>query len=128
MSQNRISGIIFCILLTVSVFVLGYLIGANQNTKSVKVTYASSVETTKENVEVREEEQTGEDGRIDLNTADQAQLETLPGIGPELASRILEYRAENGGFESVEELKNVNGIGEVRYSEIADLVTVGGAP
>ena len=128
MSQNRISGIIFCILLTVSVFVLGYLIGANQNTKSVKVTYASSVETTKENVEVREKEQTCEDGRIDLNTADQAQLETLPGIGPGLASRILEYRAENGGFESVEELKNVNGIGEVRYSEIADLVTVGGAP
>lgn len=63
---------------------------------------------------------------IDLNTATAQQLESLPGIGPVIAARIIAYRKESGGFKSVGELMNVPGIGEKKLEEIWDLVTTGG--
>lgn len=62
--------------------------------------------------------------KINLNTATLEQLDSLPGIGPALAQRILDYRNEKGGFKSVEELKEVRGIGDTLYSDIKDLVVV----
>lgn len=64
--------------------------------------------------------------RIDLNRATQAQLMTLPGIGQTLSRRILDYRDENGPFQTVTELMNVEGIGEKRMEALIDLVCVGG--
>ena len=61
-------------------------------------------------------------GPISLATATQAQLEELDGIGPALASRIIEYRDEQGGFRSVEELGEVDGIGEVRLEALRNAV------
>ncbi|PYY35827.1 ComEA family DNA-binding protein [Curtobacterium sp. MCBD17_030] len=61
---------------------------------------------------------------VDLNTADAAALETLPGIGPALAERILSWRDEHGGFRSVEDLLEVSGIGEGRFAELQDRVRV----
>lgn len=61
---------------------------------------------------------------VDLNTADQATLETLPGVGPVLAARIVEWRTTNGGFTAVEELDEVSGIGEKLYAQISPKVTV----
>lgn len=61
---------------------------------------------------------------VDLNTADATALETLPGIGPALAERILAWRDEHGGFRSVEDLLEVSGIGEGRFAELQDRVTV----
>jgi competence protein ComEA len=61
-------------------------------------------------------------GRISLATATQAQLEELDGIGPTLAARIVEYRDEHGGFRSVEELGEVDGIGEVRLEALRQAV------
>jgi competence protein ComEA len=63
---------------------------------------------------------------IDLNTATAQQLESLPGIGPVIAARIIAYRRETGGFESVGELMNVSGIGEKKLEAIWDYVTIGG--
>ncbi len=61
---------------------------------------------------------------INLNTATEADLETLPGIGPALAQRIIDYRTQHGAFRSVDELHNVSGIGDAKFAEIKDLVTV----
>jgi competence protein ComEA len=61
-------------------------------------------------------------GPISLASATQAQLEELDGIGPTLAARILEYRDEHGGFRSVEELGEVDGIGEVRLAALREAV------
>jgi len=61
---------------------------------------------------------------INLNTATEADLETLPGIGPALAQRIIDYRTQHGAFRSVDELRNVSGIGDAKFAEIKDLVTV----
>ncbi|WP_309128542.1 ComEA family DNA-binding protein [Microbacterium sp.] len=64
------------------------------------------------------------DGRIDLNSADQAALETLPRIGPALAERILQWRDENGRFRAVEDLLAVPGIGEKLLAGIREKVRV----
>jgi len=61
---------------------------------------------------------------LNLNTATETQLETLPGIGPAVAARILEYRQKNGGFKKIEELMNVKGIGEKSFLKIKALITV----
>jgi competence protein ComEA len=66
----------------------------------------------------------GPGGKVNLNTATQAELETLPGVGPALSQRIIDHRESHGQFRSVEQLKEVSGIGEVRFAELRDLVTV----
>ncbi|MBB6172836.1 competence protein ComEA [Nocardiopsis mwathae] len=64
-------------------------------------------------------------GLIDLNSATAQDLQALPGIGPVLADRIVEFRDANGGFGSVEQLQEVSGIGERRFADLRDRVRVG---
>ncbi|MEV4227114.1 ComEA family DNA-binding protein [Streptomyces bobili] len=59
---------------------------------------------------------------VSLNAATVDQLDTLPGVGPVLAQHIVNYRTQHGGFRSVDELREVNGIGERRFSDLRDLV------
>jgi competence protein ComEA len=61
---------------------------------------------------------------IDLNTATPEQLETLPRVGPAMAQRIIDWRTANGRFASVDDLKNVTGIGDKTFAELKDLVVV----
>ena len=62
------------------------------------------------------------DGVVNLNTATQAELEELPGVGPGMAAAILAWREENGKFGSVEELQEISGIGPKTYEKLAPLV------
>lgn len=62
---------------------------------------------------------------VDINIASQAELESLPGIGPTTAQKIIEYRDANGPFLSTEDIINVSGIGPGTYERIKDLITVG---
>ena len=64
---------------------------------------------------------------LNINEAGEAELDQLPEIGPVLAERIVAYRAEHGPFARVEDLMNVEGIGEVTFEKIRELVTVGEA-
>ena len=64
-------------------------------------------------------------GKININTASKEELMALDGIGEVFAERIIEYREKNGGFLSVDELKNVQGIGDKRFSAIEDNITIG---
>ncbi len=61
---------------------------------------------------------------VNLNTADLAALDTLPGVGPVLAQRIIDWRAEHGRFTAVEELGEVSGIGDKLYAQLQPKVTV----
>ena len=61
---------------------------------------------------------------INLNTATASQLESLPGIGPKTAIRIVEYRQKNGSFKKIEELMNVKGIGEKGFLKLKSRITV----
>jgi competence protein ComEA len=64
------------------------------------------------------------DALVNLNTADAAALDTLPGVGPVTAEAILSWREDNGGFTSVDELLEVDGIGEATLADLAPLVTL----
>ena len=64
------------------------------------------------------------DGRININTATEQQLTLLPGIGNTIAKRIIEYRTENGDFNTVEDLMKVNGIGEKKFTQIEPYIMV----
>ncbi|MGQ9513360.1 ComEA family DNA-binding protein [Thermodesulfitimonas sp.] len=63
-------------------------------------------------------------GRININTADTAALETLPGVGPALAQRIVTYRQTHGPFTTVEDLLNVPGVGEKKLAQLKEYVTI----
>ncbi|PFG94544.1 competence protein ComEA [Saccharopolyspora erythraea NRRL 2338] len=66
----------------------------------------------------------GNDSKIDLNTATEEQFDELPGVGEVTAKRIVQWRTENGRFASVEQLREVDGIGDTRFSRLRELVRV----
>lgn len=72
-----------------------------------------------------ESSEPGEPLTVDINSADIEELDRLPGIGPALAQRIIDYREAYGGFRAPEELMEVSGIGDVLYGRMAPYVTVG---
>jgi len=61
---------------------------------------------------------------VNLNTASRSELETLPGIGPSFAQRIIDYRQTSGGFKSIEEIQAVSGIGEKTFQKIKGQISI----
>lgn len=88
--------------------------------KSTDITNTTSVNT---NLSTNKKSKTDIE-KINLNKATQTELETLPGIGPSTAEKIIAYRKENGNFKNIEDIMNVNGIGESKYNKIKDLISV----
>lgn len=64
------------------------------------------------------------DGKININTADSQQLQQLTGVGPATAEKIIAYRTENGRFKSIEDIKNVSGIGDKTFEKFKDSIRV----
>lgn len=63
--------------------------------------------------------------KININKADATELDKLPGIGPARAADIINYRASHNGFKTIEEMKNIKGIGDKTFESMKDLITIG---
>jgi competence protein ComEA len=61
---------------------------------------------------------------VNLNTATLEELDALPGVGPATAQKIIDYRTQSGGFKTIDDLKNVSGIGDVKFAALKDAVTL----
>ena len=104
-------------------FVTGFFAGRSLNRAPVRIWQGTSAVT-----EAATQAGTAPTGPVivNINTATAQELQSLPGIGPVLAGRIIAWRAENGDFRATEELTKVKGIGDATLLEILDLITVGG--
>jgi len=93
----------------------------NNNINAAK---AAGVETTTTESSSGGKSSSEVSGVVNLNTASVSELDSLPGIGPTYAQRIIEYRQSNGGFKSTDELKNVKGIGDKTFDKLKNSVTI----
>ena len=66
------------------------------------------------------------EGKVNINTATEAQIALLPGIGPKLATEVVNYRTNNGGFKTTEDIKKVSGVGDKKFEKIKDFVVLEG--
>lgn len=91
------------------------------------MTFEGSI-INEEKINTREQdneiEQKNKNSKININTANLEELDTLPGIGESTANKIINYRKENGKFETIEEIKEVSGIGDSKFEQIKDLIEV----
>ena len=85
---------------------------------------ANEVSNTKESQNENNSQKERNTVIVNINTATQTELETLPGIGPSIALKIINYRKENGKFNSIEEIKNINGIGDNKFESIKKYIKV----
>lgn len=88
--------------------------------KEVETQFVTNVETSAGMKQAREDAK----DKVNINTADIEKLTTLPGIGEAKANSILAYREEHGGFQSIEELKDIDGIKDGVYNKVKDLIVV----
>ena len=70
------------------------------------------------------DENNNQNTKVNINTANKEKLETLPGIGETTAQKIIDYREENGKFKSIEDIKNVGGIGDAKFNSLKDKITI----
>lgn len=88
------------------------------------IIYAESEEAQRAGGTVNDKERSASNGKININTAGESELQDIPGVGPVTADRIIVYREENGRFSSIEDIKNVSGIGEKTFEKLKDHITV----
>ena len=146
--KNRHSAVLILITCIFAAFTLGFLAGRNTTRgdvilsslpdtekagASLSIVQETAPHSTIEATDSAEEQEpettavpteTSGSGLININTASVALLDTLPGIGPVLAQRIIDYREAHGPFTSLSQLMLVEGIGEKRLADILDLITI----
>ena len=98
-------------------FTCGFLVGRNHNSKAL---------TLSQNTITQPMATAPESKKININTATAQELTLLPGVGKTLAQRIIEYRELYGPFKRIEDLGNVNGIGQAKLEGLLKYITVGG--
>ena len=126
--KNTPISILACVCLILAAFLFGLYLGRNISGTEIQ-TSVITPQTTSSSVPSSQSTSsaaTQTSGKININTADLYTLMTLPGIGETYAQRIVDYRTANGPFKNIEDIKNVEGIGEKRYESIKNLITTGG--
>jgi len=125
--------IIITVAVLAAVFTLGFFAGRSGGSSFVVETEkeAAKESTTEEQAAASADEPedlSAQEGvlqsKVNINTADSAALQTLPGIGETLAGRIISYREENGDFTIIEEITDVTGIGDRLFENLKDLITL----
>ncbi len=114
---------LLCLTLAFVGFAFGMLVGRNIEKEPVTIGISTRLEPTIGQT-VHNEQETVAATRININTASAQILDTLPGIGPVLAQRIVDYRQKNGPFMEVADLSKVEGIGSEKLLALLDYITV----
>ena len=96
----------------------------NDKNENTAITSEIGIENNSKVDETKNKEASNQ--KVNINTATKEELDTLPGIGESTAQKIINYRRENGKFSSIEEIKEVNGIGESKYENIKELICING--
>lgn len=95
--------------------------GTVETTEGKTESYITSLN---ENMNDKENTKSTQNTKVNINTATQAQLETLSGIGPSTATKIIAYRKEKGKFKKIEDIKEVSGIGNSKFEKIKNDIVV----
>ena len=101
-----------------------YIPSIHENDLEDKVITKEAGKNITTNIEESSAEKNATTTLININAATQTELETLPGIGPSIALKIIKYRQENGNFSAIEEIQNVSGIGENKYNTIKEFICI----
>ncbi len=120
---------LYCLVLVCCIclaFTGGLFVGRNANHSAIQLSTVPTPSSDNQKQPDPTADLTLPENRIDINSATAEQLQTLPGIGPTLAQRIIDYRNTNGSFSAVGDLLNVSGIGQGKLEAILDYITVGG--
>lgn len=105
-------------------FSIGLIVRDMHTSKFAVIKGSSALAPTPSLEELYDEDEESKDELININTADREQLMQLEGIGEKMAQRIIEYRAENGPFETIQDIMKVSGIGEKKFANMRDFITV----
>lgn len=127
--KNKVSVLLAVVTALFVGFTLGLFVGRNTGSGTVTLAVPARMQTAPTAAATAAAETVPEETvsfPVNINTADADTLTALPGIGRVLAERILAYRQQNSFFRAVEEITNVEGIGEKKADAILDLITVGG--
>lgn len=124
------AAVLIAITFAFAAFTAGFFLGRSQAPQAITVSVPAAMQTVPPETTVPETEAAEPEPTIsfpiDINTAGQEEFMALPGIGEVLAQRILRYREETGSFSRLEDLLNVEGIGQKRFEDILDLIAIGG--
>lgn len=127
--KNKVSVLLAVVTALFVGFTLGLFVGRNTGSGTVTLAVSPQMQTAPTTAATAAAETVPDETvsfPVNINTADADTLTALPGIGQVLAERIVAYRRQNGPFRAVEEITNVEGIGEKKAEAILDLITVGG--